>query len=217
MLDFISPFTCLFQDKGWFKKFALASLLTYTVIGAGPVTGWLVEVVRRVGRGEASPIPDWPSWKEWKPFWRQGAQFLAANILWLPPVAAAVILIYVPLFFVSKLNEVTLLIVWGSTLVGVLLFLLVYSAIYLLVLPAMLVRLARTNRIWESANPRSLWRTIRPHFMEYLLVFLVAGVGALNISLVLAAATLFLLLPPILVYVGLVTAHFAGQLMKLGG
>ena len=81
----------------------------------------------------------------------------------------------------------------------------------------MLVLLAQTAKIWDIANPAALWKTVRPLFMEYLLVFLVAGLGVMNISLLLAAATLFLFLPPILVYVGLVAAHFAGQLMKLGG
>ena len=36
-----------------------------------------------------------------------------------------------------------------------------------------------------------------------------------NVMLVAAALTLFLLLPPLLVYTGLVTAHFAGQLMRM--
>jgi hypothetical protein len=213
MLDFISPFTFLFRDKAWLKKFSLASLLTYTLIGAGPVTGWLVEVARRVGQSEPSPIP---AWQEWKPFWKQGAQFLAANLLWLLPLVAAVVLLYAPLLLVNHLEDVTLLVVWGGTLLCVLLFTLVYSVIYIFILPAMLVQLARTRHIGASASPLALWRAIRPHFFEYLLVFLILGLGVMNLSFLLAVLTLFLLLPPILVYVGLVTSHFAGQLSRLG-
>ncbi len=56
MLDFTSPFTFLFRDKNWLKKFILASLLTYTVIGADPVMGWMLEITRRVGNGESPCI-----------------------------------------------------------------------------------------------------------------------------------------------------------------
>ena len=63
MLDYISPFTFLFQDKAWFKKFAIASLLTYTLIGGAPALGWMVEITRRVGKGEASDLPGWEDWK----------------------------------------------------------------------------------------------------------------------------------------------------------
>jgi hypothetical protein len=214
MLDYISPFTFLFQDKNWFKKFLIASLLIYTLIGGTPTLGWLVEITRRIGRGEAS---DLPGWEDWKPYWKLGAQLVSINILWLLPVVLAVIVLYLPLIFASRLSGETILIVWGVTFLCVLIFLLIFSAIYLLFFPAMLVLLAKTGLTWTSANPLKLWKAIRPHFIEYLLVFLIAGLGVFNLILVLSALTLFLLLPPLLVYLGLVTAHFAGQLYRLGG
>ena len=213
MLDYFSPFTFLFQDKAWFKKFAIASLLTYTLIGGAPALGWMVEITRRVGKGEAS---DLPGWEDWKPYWKLGAQLVSINVLWLLPVALAVIGLYLPLIFVNRLSGETILIVWGLTLVCVLIFLLVYSVIYLLFFPAMLVLLAKTGQTWTPANPVRLWKEIRPHFIEYLLVFLIAGLGVFNVILFLSALTLFLLLPPLLVYLGVVTAHFAGQLYQRG-
>lgn len=212
MLDYGSPFTFLFQDKAWFKKFAIASLLTYTIIGAAPALGWMVEIVRRVGRGDASGLPEWD---DWKPFWRQGGQFVSINILWLLPLVLAVLVIYLPLVFVNRLPGETLLAVWGVTLFCVLIFLFLYSIIYILFFPAMLVLLARTASTWQSADPLRLWKTVRPHFTEYLLVFLIVGLGLFNVILLLSALTLFLLLPPLLVYMGMVTAHYAGQLMKM--
>ena len=212
MLDYGSPFTFLFQDKAWVKKFALACLLTYSLIGAAPALGWMVEIVRRVGRGEAAALPEWD---DWKPFWRLGGQFVSINILWLLPLVLAVIVIYLPLVFANRLPNETLLAVWGITLFCVLVFLLLYTIVYSLLFPAMAVLLAVTGSTWQSANPLRLWQIIHPHFIEYLLVFLIVGLGLFNVTLLLSALTLFLLLPPLLVYMGLVTAHFAGQLMRM--
>lgn len=212
MLDFRSPFTFLFRDKDWLKKIALASLLTYTFIGAAPVMGWMVEVTRRVAKGDISPLP---AWDDWRSFWREGARLVGVNVLWLLPVAMAVIAIYLPLIFVERMSGETLLVVWGLTLLCVLAFLFIYSIVYVFFIPTMTVRLASNDSTWRSAWVLSLWKTVRPHFTEYLLVFLIIGMGLFNAALALALMTFFLFLPPLLVFVGLVTSHFAGQLLRL--
>ena len=79
----------------------------------------------------------------------------------------------------------------------------------------MLVVLAGNGSKWQAANPVALWKTARAHFIAYLLVFLIVGLALFNVMLVLAALTIFLLLPPLLVYTWLVSAHFAGQLARL--
>jgi hypothetical protein len=212
MLNYASPFTFLFQDKAWLKKFAIASLLTYTIIGAAPVLGWMIETVRRVGRGEGSELPEWT---DWKTFWQLGGQFAFINAVWLLPFVVGTILVYLPLIFAGRLQGEILLVVWGGTLLCVLFFLLIYSIIYALFFPAMQVLLAETGSTWQSANPVRLWKTVRAHFTQYLIVFLIVGLALFNLMLIVAALTAFLLLPPLLVYTGLVTAHYAGQLVRL--
>lgn len=212
MLDFASPFTYLFRDKDWLKKFLLASLLTYTVIGADPVMGWMIEITQRVGRGETGSLPDW---HDWRSFWKKGAKFLAVNILWLLPMALAAIILYLPLILVNRVADEVLLLMWFGTLFCVSIFLLVYWVIYSFLLPAMQVRLAKTERIGDSANPAALWKIVRPHFAEFLLVFLLVSLSLFSVVFLLAAMTLFLLFPPLFVYFSLVAAHFSGQLLRL--
>ena len=211
-LDYFTPFTYFFQSKDWLKKFVIASLLTYTLIGAAPVLGWLIVVVRRVGQGQD---PEVPELSDWKTFWSLGGQFAAMNALWLLPLLLAVILLYLPLIFVRSIKPELLLVIFGGTLGCVLIFLLVYSIIYAFFFPAMQVLLARTGSTWQSADPLRLWKTTRAHFTAYLLVFLLVGLALFNIMLGLAVLTAFLLLPPLLVYAGLVSAHYAGQLARL--
>ena len=127
----------------------------------------------------------------------------------------AAILLYLPLVFAHAIQPGMLMVVFGGALGCVLVSLLIYSVVYAFFFPAMQVRLARGDSIWRSADPRQLWKTARAHFSQYLLVYLVVGLALFNIMLVAAALTAFLLLPPLLVYAGLVSAHYAGQLEQL--
>lgn len=209
MLDYGAPFGFLFRDKSWLKKFALASLLTYTLIGAAPVLGWTIEVVRRVARGEEPALPEL---KDWKTFWSLGGKFALVNALWLLPLLFAVILLYgVPALLIGRVPDESTLLVFGGTLCCVIIFLLVYSIIYIFFVPPMMAALAGGDSAWQAANPARLWKIVRPRFMEYALIFVIVGIALFNILFLLAALTLFLLLPPLLVYAGLVAAHFTGQ------
>lgn len=211
-LDYIAPFTYIFKDKDWLRKFILASLLTYTLVGAAPVLGWLIVIVRRVGQ---QPAPVVPELSDWKTFWKLGGKFAGVNALWLLPVLLAVILLYLPLIFAHAIQTGMTLAIFGGMLACVLVFLLAYSIIYTLFFPAMQVLLARGCSTWQTADPLRLWKTTRDHFRQYLLVFLIVGLALFNLVLVLAVLTAFLLLPPLLVYAGLVSAHYAGQLERL--
>jgi hypothetical protein len=212
IFDYIAPFTYFFKSKNWLRKFILASLLTFTLVGATPILGWSIQIVRRVGAGET---PEVPELSDWKTYWRLGGQFAFMNVIWLLPVLLAVILLYLPLIFATSIKPGSLLFVLGGALACVLIFLLVYSILYIFLVPSMLILLVKTGSAWKSINPVRLWKVARPHFTEHLIVFLVVGVGLLNLMLLVAPFTLFLLLPSMLVYTGLVSAHFAGQLMRM--
>jgi Protein of unknown function (DUF4013) len=211
-LDYFAPFTYFFKSKGWLRKFIIASLLTYTLIGAAPILGWMIGIVQRVGRTEE---PEVPELADWKSLWRLGGQFTGVNTLWLLPVLLAAILLYLPAIFVHVIPPGMMLTVYGAVLIGMLVFLLIYSVVYAFFFPAMQVLLAQGNSTWQSADPRRLWQPIRAHFIAYLMVFLIVGLALFNIVLGLAAVTAFVLLPPLLVYAGLVSAHYAGQLARL--
>jgi hypothetical protein len=212
-LNYGAPFAFIFKDKNWFKKFTIASLLTYTIIGAAPIFGWAIEIVRRVAQGEEPVIPELT---DWKLYWKLGGKFAFVNAIWLLPLLFAVIVLYLPLIFVSKLSQETILLAFGGTLCCVMGFLFIYSIVYVFLIPAMMIVLAEGGSVWKAMNPAYLWKISRPRFTEYLTVFLIVGIALTNVVLLLASFTLFLLLPPMLVYAGLVLAHYAGQLAHGG-
>ncbi len=209
MLDYFTPFSYLFKDRGWFRKFIIASLLTVTLVGAAPVFGWTISIVRRVTESTEPPMPEW---KDWRLFWKLGGKFALVNAIWLLPLLLAVLLLYLPLILANRLQAETMLAVFGGTLFCVLGFLFIYAIVYSIFFPAMLVVLAKGGSVWQAINPLHLWKITRSNFTGYLLVFIIVGMALVNIVLILSAFTLFLLLPPLLVYALLVTAHYAGQL-----
>jgi hypothetical protein len=211
-LDYFAPFSYFFKTENWLRKFVIASLLTCSLVGAAPVLGWMIEIVRRVGQAQQPEVPELADWKN---YWKLGGQFAAMNALWLLPLLLALILLYLPLLLARSIKPELLLAVFAGTLGCVLLFLLVYSLVYAFFFPAMQVLLVKTGSTWQSADPLRLWKTARAHFTAYLLVFIVVGLALFNLVLVLAALTAFLLLPPLLVYAGLVSAHYSGQLARL--
>ena len=210
-LDYGAPFGYFFKDKDWLKKLVVASLLTCTLVGAAPVMGWTLVVARRVAQGDETPLP--PDW-DWKTCWRLGGQFAFVNAVWLLPLLLAVIVLYLPLIFINRLGTAVLPVV-GTTLLCVLVFLLFYSTVYVFLIPSMMIVLTGTGSGWKAVNPVGLWKTARSRLNGHLMVFLIVGLGLFNVMLILAPLTLFLALPPMLVYAGLVTAHFAGQLARM--
>jgi hypothetical protein len=210
-LDYGAPFGFLFEEKNWLKKLALASLLTCTLVGAAPVMGWTLAISRRVARGEQPPVPPL---SDWKAHWRLGGQFALVNAIWLLPLLAAVIALYLPLIFADRLGTAVLP-VWGATLLCVLVFLLLYSTVYIFLIPSMMIVLCDGSSTGKAVNPFHLWKVARKCLAGHLMVFLIVGLGLFNVMLLLAPLTLFLALPPMLVYAGLVMAHYAGQLARM--
>jgi hypothetical protein len=75
--------------------------------------------------------------------------------------------------------------------------------------------LADTDDLKRALNPVHAWRRVRTHLGPHLVVFLIVGLGATTVISFIAPLTLFLALPPLLVYTGLLLAHYAGQLSRL--
>jgi hypothetical protein len=150
---------------------------------------------------------------DWGSYWKTGVRFAAVHALWLLPLLLVSLALYVvPAVLIGTVPDEMVLLLFGGVLACVLGFLFIFSWVYMFFIQPMMVALAGGRTVWQSANPARLWRLARPRFMDYFLVFLVIWLAVINLLILLSSFTLFLLLPAALVYGGLVTAHFAGQL-----
>ena len=213
-LDYGAAFTFFLKDKNWFKKFLVASLLTYTLVGSIPVLGWTVEIARRAWAAEP---PDLPAWTNFRSKWGTGYRYWLVNLVWLLPVLLALLMADLPLFLVNSLGPERLLVIWFAVLGCALAFITIYGAAVIFLLPAALGRLAAGGTLGQALNPLNAWKRARLHPGPHLIVFLIVGLGLTTVISILAPLTLFLLLPPMLVYAGMMLAYYAGQLQRLEG
>ncbi len=59
-MDFGAAFSFAFQDQDWLKKLGIAALLLLIpVVGWLFVTGWTIEIIRRVIRHDSVLLPEW--------------------------------------------------------------------------------------------------------------------------------------------------------------
>ena len=120
-----------------------------------------------------------------------------------------------PLFLANIFDPNRLLVVWSAVLCCALSFITVYGAAVIFLLPAALGLLVASGSLRQAINPLNAWKLVRLHPGPHLIVFLIVGLGLTTAISLLAPLTLFLLLPPMLVYTGIVLAHYAGQLYRL--
>jgi len=59
-MEFGQAFSFAFQDQEWMKKLGLAGvILLIPIVGWLAVSGWMIEITRRVIRREGELLPDW--------------------------------------------------------------------------------------------------------------------------------------------------------------
>jgi hypothetical protein len=187
-------------------------VLFRSFIGISPVLGWNLEIIRRVVRGGEVELPEWTNLRI---FWKEGGKSWLLNLAWLTPVILAILIIYFPLLFLRSIGTERLAVVELGVLGCMLTFITVYGMVVLFLLPAALGILAETGSLGKAINPMHAWRMARDHLGPHLLVFLIFGLGLTTMISLAAALTLFLALPPLLVYTSLVLAHYSGQLYRL--
>jgi hypothetical protein len=213
-LDFGAPFGFFLKDRAWLKKVVLASLLTYTIIGITPVLGWTLEIARQVGGGAEAVLPEWTGIRQ---YWKAGLKYWLLNLAWLMPVIPAILVIDFPIFFLRSTDPTQLIVVELMVVACLLAVITVYGLLAILLMPAALGSLACRGSLRQAVNPAGAWRLTRAHLGPHLVVFLIFAFGWTTVLSMAGLLTLFLAVPPLLVYTWLILAHFSGQLYRLEG
>ena len=88
-VDFGRAFQFYFEDPDWVKKTLMGSLfylLALILVGAPFIAGYVVQVTRRVARGDARPLPEWDNYGQ---MFSDGLQVIG---LYLVHILAALVL-----------------------------------------------------------------------------------------------------------------------------
>ncbi len=203
-MDFGLSFSFPFQDEDWIKKIALTAVISFIpLIGQFALLGWMVELTRRVIRGDAAPLPDW-------------ADFGGILVLGLKMFVIGFVY-SLPLIFISLPLGVTSAFIESDAAISFFAFVTIcfscFAVIYGLALayffPAAVGELAATDNLGEAINPTNIIAHVRAAPSAYLLAFL----GTIVAGFIAGLGIIFCLVGVIftIVYAYAIQGHLYGQ------
>jgi hypothetical protein len=207
ILSIASAFSFPFADRAWPQKLALAgAFLLVPIFGVVALSGWQLEILRRVLRQEADRLPDW---EDLPAMLRQGFQVsLLTSVLLLPFLIVGIGALAIP-GAQSSASEAPL------SAASVLSACLSMFALTYLVLAAAFIGPASLGMLAETG---SVSQALRPHAWLRLIAaapgpFLTAFVGAAGAALVGLLGYLACLVGSLFTgaYAYAVVAHLYGQ------
>ncbi len=208
-MKYSEAFSYVFEDSSWFKKIAIAGLITLIpVVGQLYLLGWMIEIIRRVKAGREDILPT----THFGYFLTLGLKaFVVALVYSIPVILAnlfvrsnfsaavsgdsehAVTYFFAGMGFFGSFISLLLNIISGL------------GSIY------GFCRLAETDEISAAINVADAWNTLKANWQAYAIVFLLEIVTALIGS---AGAVICIGIIFTIPYASAVNGHLLGQLSK---
>ena len=229
-MDVNKAFRFMFDDKQWISKLligAVMSVLSFLIIPAFILQGYLVKIVRQVMDGNDGELPEWMDYGK---LLRDGFFVTIGQLIWaLPFILLMLIVGLVTGGLGSVVDSSGDMVAAATTGAGLLVACLVLLTViaFLFLTPALLIQYAREDEFGALFRFSEIFDIIRDHMADILIAFLVSVVAVLAISVVtgivaivpclgwIAAALIGLAMGP---YIQFVTGHLYGQIAaKLPG
>jgi hypothetical protein len=201
------------EDKKWVEKIAIGAVLIFTVIGWLAVVGWMLELLRRVVRGEAETLPPWTNLGK---YFVDGLTVGVIGFIWMLPIIVLSTCL-------GGLTGILSGVQGDNNGGGMVVFLniclafisLPYSLLVSFLIPPMMGIYALQGTFQEAVNPAKAWRLARANLDGFLVAWLVAGIVGFAASLV---GTILCLIGiyPLGAYASAVGAHLYGQAYREG-
>lgn len=216
MLDISKSVTYIFDDSEWITKLGillvvgLAAAFLMPVLFLGLVfvaaqTGWTIELIRNVMRGEANPMPTWEGFSQKI---QAGVQPMIAGVVYFLPIIVLACLLYVPAILAGSASEdVGAVFASGASCLLVPLMLVYFIAAFVF-LQMGFIRYVQTEQLSDFFKFGDLWEmfmrdtSLTTRFVLYMaLVTIVMNViGSTGIGGLITAA-----------FTAPITGHLTGQ------
>lgn len=181
-MDVRKAFTYVFEDKEWLVKLILGvvmSVLSFLILPALILNGYMVAIIRRVMHGEKENLPQWDDWGK---LLKDGFFVTVAQFLWvLPLFLLATVVFGATAGFGSMFesSDVMSTLMAAVFSVGGCLFFLAAIALAFIA-PAIAIQYARTGEFGACFRFGEVLGITRDHLADIFITFLVAfGAGLL--------------------------------------
>ena len=166
-MDFGLSFSFPFQDEEWVKKIVLTAVISLIpIIGQLALIGWLVELTRRVIRGDTEPLPDWA---DFGGILVLGLKMFAIGFVYALPLMFATIPMAI---FDSLIDSDSAATLYTIVTLCFSCFALIYGLALAFFFPAAVGELAATDNLGAAINPMNIIAHLRAAPSAYLLAFL---------------------------------------------
>lgn len=210
-MDIGKAFSYPFEDAEWVKKLLFGALFALIPIaGLIILTGYSVQLIRNVHRGDSQPLPAWDNIGE---KFVDGIKVVVVALVYLLP--AIVVVCCTSIFgAVLSAQENSNVALGGAiiSLLGNCIYYLLLLVFYLLI-PGIYVQFARTGDIAASLRIGDVVKVAQRNMGPYLITFLMVIVGGIitNIGVIACIIGVF----PAFVYATFMTSHVTGQLWTI--
>lgn len=171
-------FTFVFEDKKWLEKVLVGGLVvlatvlfSWTIIigilGSALLTGYMIQVVRNVRRGDPQPLPEWNAWGEKIV---SGIKYLVILLIWSLPL----FILWLPIGILSAVlgnSDAS----WIAGVVSVCFGCLavVYGIFFALATVPITVRFAETDAISSGLAFGEIFDFTKKHIGDIIIILLV--------------------------------------------
>jgi hypothetical protein len=219
-MEYGTAFTYPQQDANWLKKWLIMAFVPLIpVVGGFLVLGYMVEIMRRVIKGETPVLPEWTDFGE---YLKKGFMGFVVALVYALPVIILAVCMYAVQFGIAlaagnadsdstvrTLGTVASVI---SVCFGCLIFLFVLALAVLL--PAALGRFAATGEMGAGLRLGEVFNLVRAKPAVFIIVALLAGLAT---SVLMSVGTIIPCCGTLvgLAYGQLAAAHLYGQAYRI--
>jgi hypothetical protein len=187
-MDIGRAFTFVFEDEQWITKALIAAAILLLgvafswllaiplILAFALLSGYMMEIIRDVLRGELDQLPEWANWGE---LIVDGIKVVVIGIIYGLPIIIATICLGMPMALFAEDAEAF------SSLLGLLLscFTLLYAIAMSIVLPAAYAVYAATDDLGAAFRFGDVFGLVGDNLSTYLITFVMSWVAGLIGSL----------------------------------
>ena len=212
-MDIGKSFTFVFEDDSWITKILIAAailflgvlfswlLLIPLIVATALLNGYMVEIIRRVIRGQVDGLPEWDNWGD---LIAEGLKVLVIEIVYMLPIIIASFCMIVPAAAAESSEGL-------SAFLSVILscFMLIWAILATVVLPAATAIYAATDDLAAAFRFGEVFALVRDNLSTYLITLVMSWVAGFIGSLgsVVCGVGYFFTYP----YAFMVIGHLYGQ------
>jgi hypothetical protein len=212
-MDIGKSFTFVFEDDAWITKILIAAailflgvlfswlLLIPLIVATALLNGYMVEIIRRVARGQQDGLPEWDNWGD---LIAEGLKVLVIQIVYMLPIIIASFCLIIPAAAAENAEGLSVFLTFVLSC-----FMVLWAILATVVLPAATAIYAATDDLAAAFRFGEVFALVRDNLSTYLITLVMSWVAGFVGSLgsVACGVGSFFTYP----YATMVIGHLYGQ------